>query len=204
MTEKNNPAQSFIPVIASELLNKVQDLKGAGYRLVQVCATKVNNEFQILYSFDKDYQLLNLKMTVNQDEELPSITGVYWSAFIYENEIKDLFGFNFKNLVLDYGGHFIVTSTPTPWNPQAESVGAVIELEDAESEKSGVGDLKPDVKEGRQSGGAVKSSAEAEGQSTGVEKSNAGVIEQSVATLKSSAEASIQGAGAGKEAAKDE
>ena len=184
MTEKNSEVQSFIPVIASELLGKVQDLKGSGYRLGQICASKVKDEFQILYSFDKDYQLLNLKMTANLDEEQPSITGVYWSAFIYENEIKDLFGFNFKNLVLDYGGHFIKTSMPTPWNPQAVSVKAGTEIEGSVVEQLSVGTGGPGIKVIRQSAVTEKTNAVEERPSSGVEKQSAKAIQQNAGVEK--------------------
>ncbi|GHU49096.1 hypothetical protein FACS1894127_1410 [Clostridia bacterium] len=123
MSETTQSTQKIVPVEAAELLNVVQDLKGGGYRLGQICASKVKDEFQILYSFDKDYKLHNLKLTVNEDEELPSITGIYSPAFIYENEIRDLFGFKFKNLNLDYGGHFFKTAIPTPWNPKKGKEG---------------------------------------------------------------------------------
>ena len=43
---------------------------------------------------------------VPEDMELQSITGEIWSAFIYENEMHDLFGIKFKNLELDYQGNF--------------------------------------------------------------------------------------------------
>ena len=46
--------------------------------------------FELIYSFDKDHILLNLKLAIPEDEEIMSITGVYWSAFIYENEMQDL------------------------------------------------------------------------------------------------------------------
>ena len=47
-----------------------------------------------------------------------SITGIYWAAFIYENEMQDLFGVKFKHMALNYGGNFFKVSQPTPWNPK--------------------------------------------------------------------------------------
>ncbi len=114
MSAKTN----IVPVTASDLLAKVRDLKSEGYRLGQACATKVSEGFEILYSFDKDHELLNLKLTIAEEEEVQSVTGEYWSAFIYENEMHDLFGINIKHIALDYGGHFFKVSEPTPWNPK--------------------------------------------------------------------------------------
>lgn len=110
--------QVIIPVAASELISKVSKLKEDGYRMGQACCTKVSAGFEILYSFDKNHELLNLKLTIPEEEEIMSITGVYWSAFIYENEMQDLFGVKFQSMALNYGGHFFKVSQPTPWNPK--------------------------------------------------------------------------------------
>jgi ech hydrogenase subunit D len=125
MSEEKHLIQDIAPVRASELLNAVQDMKSGGYRLGQICAAKVKDEFQILYSFDKDHALKNLKLIVTEGEDIPSVTGIYWPAFIYENEMQDLFGFTFKNLALDYGGKFFKVSEPTPWNPKNGKEGEV-------------------------------------------------------------------------------
>ena len=55
---------------------------------------------------------------VPEDMELQSITGEIWSAFIYENEMHDLFGIKFKNLELDYQGNFFRVAQKTPWNTE--------------------------------------------------------------------------------------
>ncbi|MDR3242742.1 MAG: NADH-quinone oxidoreductase subunit C [Clostridiales Family XIII bacterium] len=118
MTEALYRIQNFVPIQASELLNKVRDMKSDGQRLGQICCTKVEEGFEILYSFDKDHVLTNLRLTVPEDEAVQSVTGVYWPAFIYENEMQDLFGVKFKNMALNYEGRFFKVSEPTPWNPQ--------------------------------------------------------------------------------------
>ncbi|MCL1809159.1 MAG: NADH-quinone oxidoreductase subunit C [Clostridiales bacterium] len=120
MSEKKYLIQNFVPVTASELLGKVQDLKADGYRLGQACCTKLQEGLEIMYSFDKDHELLNLKLTVGEGQELESISNTIWHAFIYENEMHDLFGVKFNNSVLDYGGHFFKVAEPTPWNPNNE------------------------------------------------------------------------------------
>ncbi len=110
--------QLIIPVEAADLLNKVRDMKKDGQRLLQICATKVSEGFQILYSFDKDHELTNLRVTFPEEVEIQSITGEYWGAFIYENEMHDLFGIKIINNELDYGGNFFKVAEPTPWNPK--------------------------------------------------------------------------------------
>lgn len=110
--------QVIIPVEASDILNKARSMKADGFRLLQICATKVSEGFEIMYSFDKDHELTNLRLTIPEEEEVQSITGEYWGAFIYENEMHDLFGIKIINSELDYGGHFFKVSQPTPWNPK--------------------------------------------------------------------------------------
>ncbi|MCQ4635482.1 NADH-quinone oxidoreductase subunit C [Anaerovorax odorimutans] len=110
--------QIIEPVAASDLLPTVRNMKAEGYRMLQICATKVSEGFEILYSFDKDHELTNLRVTIPEEEEVQSVTGEYWGAFIYENEMHDLFGIKIVNNELDYGGHFFKVAEPTPWNPK--------------------------------------------------------------------------------------
>ena len=118
MSERVFVEQNFTPVELSQLLTKVNDLKAEGYRFGQACATVVDDTFEIIYSFDKDYQLVNLRLVISQGDEVESITGVYWPAFIYENEMHDLFGIQFNHMELDYEGNFFKVAEPTPWNPK--------------------------------------------------------------------------------------
>ena len=118
MSERVNAKQNFTPVRPSQLLTKVKDLKAEGYRFGQACATVVDDKFEIIYSFDKDHELTNLRLVISKGTKVESITGTYWPAFIYENEMHDLFGIKFDHMELDYEGNFFKVSEPTPWNPK--------------------------------------------------------------------------------------
>jgi ech hydrogenase subunit D len=118
MTERKDLIQDIESAAAQDLLALTQDAKSAGYRLGQICATMHGEELEILYTFEKDNILKNYKTAVCAKEpELQSITAIYPYAFIYENEMRDLFGIVFKNLALDYGGKFFKTAGEAPWNP---------------------------------------------------------------------------------------
>ena len=54
---------------------------------------------------------------------MPSISSIYFSAVIVENEIKDLFGVPVKGLVLDYGGKMMLAEG-APVAPQANCPAA--------------------------------------------------------------------------------
>ena len=109
--------QDFEYVELSNLISKVGDLKAEGYRLVQICGVVLDDEtYEILYSFDKDHLLKNLRLDVKIDvDEVESITGIYWPAFIYENEMHDLFGVQIKMINIDFEGKLYRTAIETPF-----------------------------------------------------------------------------------------
>ncbi len=115
MSEKKFLVQDIRSIQGSELLGIVRNLRQDGYRFVQACATAKEEGYELLYSFDKDHDLVNFRIHVNEGDELESITKEYWSAFIYENELNDLFGIKFLHNALDYGGNFYKVAEPTPW-----------------------------------------------------------------------------------------
>ncbi len=92
-----------------ELTDEVQKIKDGGYRLVTASCVDMGPEFMIYYHFDKDNTMRHLKMTCGKQEEIPSISGVYFAGALVENEMKDLFGIKFKDLAVDYGGKFLIT-----------------------------------------------------------------------------------------------
>lgn len=86
-----------------------------GRRLALITCTP-GDDFQIDYSFDLKGELKTLRITVPFEEaEIPSISSIYWAAFIYENEIHDLFEIDFPGLALDYGGNFYRIISKPPW-----------------------------------------------------------------------------------------
>jgi len=118
MTERKDLIQDIRPAAAQDLLALVQNTKSEGYRLGQICATAAGEALEILYTFEKDNILKSCKLTIDaKAPELQSVTAIYPYAFIYENEMHDLFGIEFKNLALNYGGKFFKISKAAPWNP---------------------------------------------------------------------------------------
>ncbi len=108
---------SIIGIEPADLMEKAQKLKDEGYRIVQICANKVNG-FELSYSFDKDHNLTTLRMTIPEEQEVMSISHIFFPAFLYENEMKDLFGIKITNIVLDFNGNLYKLAEKTPWNPQ--------------------------------------------------------------------------------------
>ncbi len=113
--ENKNKIQNFNDISATELLPLVRNLKEEGYRFVQLCGTAKEGGTVVMYSFDKDYDMVHYNVLVKNEEAVESITETYWNAFVYENEVADLFGVKFLHNALDYHGNFFKTAETTPW-----------------------------------------------------------------------------------------
>lgn len=111
-----NYTQMFEEVNKNELLNKLFDMSRNGYRLAQISVTVVKDNFEIIYSLSKDYNLVNLKVMLGKDEEIESVSGIFKYSYLYENEIKDLFGVKVVNINIDFKGNLYKTSIKTPFN----------------------------------------------------------------------------------------
>jgi len=94
----------------------VAHLFAEGYRLVQIGCNTLESGYELNYSFDKGYRFTNLRISVAPGEEVPSISAVFANAFLYENEIHDLFGFSIKDIAIDYHGTLYRTAVKTPFS----------------------------------------------------------------------------------------
>ena len=108
--------QEIIPIAKHDLVGIVADLFAEGHRLVQIGCTTLPDAYELNYSFDKEYRFRNLRVTVTPGEEIPSISVIYPNAFLYENEIHDLFGVPIRNIAVDYRGTLYRTAIKTPFS----------------------------------------------------------------------------------------
>jgi ech hydrogenase subunit D len=101
--------QTTLVIEPKELVGKTAEYFSNGFRLVQICAVKLADHIELNYSFDKEYRFVNLRLLIQPGDEVPSISLICWSSFIYENEIHDLYGIDIKNINIDYKGKFYRT-----------------------------------------------------------------------------------------------
>ena len=92
------------------LIGKVSNLQLSGYRFVTMTAVDCNDYFDVYYHFDKEYELYTLRLKVEKPGSVPSISKACFPALIVENEIQDLFGITFTDLLIDYEKHFLLAS----------------------------------------------------------------------------------------------
>lgn len=102
--------ENTIEISKDDLLSEVQNMDYNNYRFVTAtCVDNGDGTFDVYYHFDKNYEMKNLFVKVKKEEELPSISKIYFCAILVENEMKELFGLNITNIVVDYGGHLLLT-----------------------------------------------------------------------------------------------
>lgn len=108
--------QPIIAITPEVLVEKVRELHSQGQRLVQIGATALKDGIEVNYSFDKEgkFQTLRIQLPA-AGATLPSISGVYWCAFIYENELHDLFGIAVEGIAIDFKGKFYKTAVSFPF-----------------------------------------------------------------------------------------
>ena len=106
--------QIFIQTEAADLLGKAAQYKKDGYRMVQILCTRVPEGYELTYSFE---------VVVPLEGSVMSVTSQYWYAFVWENEIHDLFGLNVEFIApeVDYGGKFFHLAKPMPWHELANA-----------------------------------------------------------------------------------
>jgi len=102
-------------VSPAQIVAEVSKLKAEGYRLVTMSSVELDaTNMEILYHFDKDLKLKNLRMATTKGATVPSISGVLFTAFLVENEIRDQYALTFEGLVLDYQGKLMNETVQTP------------------------------------------------------------------------------------------
>lgn len=108
--------QTFETIPVQALLEKVGELRKQGYRLVQIGATRLPEHVELTYSFDRESRLTNLRFQVPAAEaRVPSISSIYWCAFLYENELHDLFNVQVDGMAVDFHGHLYATTVKFPF-----------------------------------------------------------------------------------------
>ena len=96
--------QSIVEVEVSRLLSEVDALRSADWRLVQILCISSAEGAELSYSFGLGLAMRSLRFRAAAAEAVPSITTLYPAAFLYENEIRDLFGVDIERIGADWEG----------------------------------------------------------------------------------------------------
>lgn len=101
--------RNLLVVDKESLLEEVAMLKNDGYRFSALTCESLGESLELTYHFDFNYELKNIRVIVPIGEAAYSISNIYPSAFLIENETQDLFGLKFLNLTIDYKGKLYLT-----------------------------------------------------------------------------------------------
>lgn len=113
--------ENLVDITNDQLLGEVQKLKYDGYRFVtSTCVDNGDGTIDVIYHFDKNYEMKNLKLKVPKDEEIDSISKIYFCSILVENEMSELFGLKVSGMAIDYGGKMLL-SDDAPENPMARN-----------------------------------------------------------------------------------
>ena len=105
------PDQTLEVIAVAALLESVRAMRARGGRLVQICATALPGQFELTYSFDLEGRLASLRVEVpREDARVPSIGSIYDCAFLYENEMHDLFNIKVEGMTVDFHGNLYNTT----------------------------------------------------------------------------------------------
>jgi len=92
-----------IGITSDTLKNEVRRLTGDGYRIVTItCVDLDHDHVDLIYSFDRDLEMVHLRLKQPKAQPAPSISDMLFAAFLVENEIQDQFGTCFDGLVLNF------------------------------------------------------------------------------------------------------
>ncbi|MBQ1547100.1 MAG: NADH-quinone oxidoreductase subunit C [Lachnospiraceae bacterium] len=120
MAEVIHPDEILDEIEVSDLLTKALSLKKDNFRLSQACAAYANEKIELSYSFANDdtYQFTTLRVVIDPETEVPSITEIIPPAVFYENEMKELFGVKIKMISTDLQNRLYRIEEETPMIPK--------------------------------------------------------------------------------------
>ena len=124
MAEVICPENILEEIEVSDLLRRALELKKAGFRFSQAHAVYASkeNKYEISYSFSdyNTYQLHSLRLVIDLDTVVPSITEIIPAAVFYENEMKELFGVKIEMITTDLDNKLYRIAVDTPFGPKKE------------------------------------------------------------------------------------
>ena len=117
MAEIKNPAHVLVEITPDELLGEVMKCKNQKLRLSQICCAYSNGKIELSYSFANDLtnDYMIVRIVAEKTAEICSITEFYPYAFLYENEMRELFGVNILMINLDYNQKLYRLKDETPF-----------------------------------------------------------------------------------------
>ena len=108
-------SKTFTDLPLGNLVATAEQLKGDGWRCVQMLCVNTDAGIDMTYTFAKGGDLANYQVRgVTPDDTVPSIQHLFLGIFPFENEAVDLFGVCIQGMVLDFAGQFYAIAEKEP------------------------------------------------------------------------------------------
>ena len=107
----------FVETGTDRLVASAAALKEAGMRFMACHAQRADEgRFDLTYAFVEDAtgRIVSLQMNIASDEVVPSVGSLFPVAFMFENEMHDLYGVNVDGITIDFDGQFYHLHIPEP------------------------------------------------------------------------------------------
>lgn len=105
----------FIPLQLEQLHREAAIKKAEGWRFIQTHAVNGENGIDLYYSFMKDGHIANYRVSgVGKGDPVPSITDLFLAAFVFENEARELFGVDMRDIAIDFDGAMYAPAGESP------------------------------------------------------------------------------------------
>jgi Respiratory-chain NADH dehydrogenase, 30 Kd subunit len=75
--------------------------------------------FEIAWAFARDGKFETIREQIVAGDAVPSVSEFFGAAFLYENEIRELFGINVVGIAVDLKGQLYQTATKVPFSHAA-------------------------------------------------------------------------------------
>lgn len=108
--------ENLVIIDKENIREAVNNKRLYGNRFVAITCEKEKEFYELTYHFDNNYELSHIRILINPNDVIKSISSIYPSAQLIENEYKDLYGFEFEGLLIDYKGNLLLAekSPKTP------------------------------------------------------------------------------------------
>ena len=105
----------FVQIPLADLHREAAVKKMEGWRFIQTHAVNTDSGIDLYYSFMKNGRIENLKVAgVTKDQPVPSITDMFLAAFVFENEARELFGVDMRDIAIDFAGALYAPAEAEP------------------------------------------------------------------------------------------
>lgn len=106
---------SFETIALEDLHATAERMKAQGARFVQILGVNTDDGIDVYYTFMVDGAIVNYRVAgLDHETPVPSITDLFLAGFVFENETRELFGVNIRDIAIDFDGALYTLAEPEP------------------------------------------------------------------------------------------